>query len=184
MSEISAYINDLFEKWSDMEDADKLVVGASGILIIGGALISLFTRNGSVFLGGAVVSILLIIIRYVTKDTDVSPTRKNLAAQQAPQKLSPYSTVTSSADFSYEKRRDADFTYGGGELGAPIGRMEDKGPVKTFNGLVTMEEARKYPLMHRHPEVDVRTEPLDDRIRWATTDPLGPYTGQTVTGFW
>lgn len=155
-------------KWDDLEDVDKFVVAASATLTLGGAIAALVSGKPAIFVAGAGMSVAIVGARWVTRDdSDPAPP------------VPPAPPVTSAPP-----RRAEDYTYGGGGLGAPIGRMEDKGPVRTFNGLPTVGEAKNFPLMHRVPDADIRTEPLDDRIRWATSGPLGPYTGQTVTGFW
>ena len=166
---MESFIDDAKEKWDGLEDIDKLAIGGAGVLILGGALISLFSRSATPFLGGALVGAVLIGGRIILKPKDDPLTTER---------------VPNPSRTSVPARREIDYTYGGGELGAPIGRMVDNGPVQTFNGLVTQDEARDYPMWHRHVEVDVRTDPLDDRIRWATNAPLGPYRGSTVTGFW
>lgn len=180
---MESWIDDAKTKWNEFEDVDKFIIGSAGVLTIGGALISLFSGNGSAFLGGAGISAVLVVVRAVTKDKggdDPIPTSSTRYQNQA--KGSNFRLSSRMPEQS--PRRTVDYTYGGGELGAPIGEMVDNGPVTTFNGLVSKDEAKDFPMWHRHVEVDVRTEPLDDRIRWATNDPLGPYRGSTVTGFW
>ena len=163
--------------WDDLEDVDKFVVASSVVLTVGGAVVSLLTGKPAVFAAGAGISAVLVGARWVTKNPDADDTPPHDAAP-AP------APAQATRSPGLLPRRDVDYTYGGGELGAPIGRMVDSGPVRTFNGLPTAAEASHFPLMHRVPDADIRTEPLDDRIRWATSGPLGPYTGQTVTGFW
>jgi len=175
---MESFVDDVKSKWEDLEDVDKFIVAGSGVLTIGGALVSLISRDGSAFLGGAAVSAALVIMRFVTKDDkDDQP-----VVTAEPKKQGGFRVSSRMPENS--PRRTVDYTYGGGELGAPIGEMVDDGPVTTFKGLVSREEAKDFPMWHRHVEVDVRTEPMDDRIRWATNDPLGPYRGSTVTGFW
>jgi hypothetical protein len=173
---MESWTDDAKTKWSNLEDIDKFVVGSSVILTVGGAIVGLLMGKPAVFAAGAGISAVLVGVRWATKgDDDDHP---NVHTHHAP------AQTRTTRSPGLMPRRDVDYTYGGGELGAPIGRMVDTGPVRTFNGLPSMEDAKNFPLMHRVPDADIRTEPLDDRIRWATTGPLGPYTGQTVTGFW
>jgi len=175
---MESWIDDTKSKWTDLSEIDKFVVGSAVTLTIGGGIVALFTGKPAVFAAGAGISAVLVGVRWVTKDEEETPVPASAQARgranKVPMPRSP----------GLMPRRDADYTYGGGELGAPIGRMEDTGPVRTFNGLPSMEDAKNFPLMHRVPDADIRTEPLDDRIRWATSGSLGPYHGQTVTGFW
>jgi hypothetical protein len=175
MESWSSWIDDVKNKWTDLPEIDKFIVGGATTLTVGGAIVALITGKPEIFAAGAGISAALVLVRVVTKDdSEESPAQVRGIANKVPMPKSP----------GLMPRRDVDYTYGGGELGAPIGRMEDTGPVRTFNGLPSREDAKHFPLMHRVPDADIRTEPLDDRIRWATSDPLGPYTGQTVTGFW
>ena len=177
MEGFDSWTDDAKDKWEELEDTDKFVVGSAGVLTVGGAIVALFSGKPAIFAAGAGISAALVLVRYATRDKDHPIIYKELARQTS-------SSHGKGRSPALQPRRDVDYSYGGGELGAPIGRMEDTGPVRTFNGLPTMEEAQNFPLMHRIPTADIRTEPLDDRIRWATSGPLGPYTGQTVTGFW
>lgn len=169
----SPWVDNIKDKWADLEDIDKFVVGSSVILTVGGAILGLAMGKPAVFAAGAGVSAVMVGVRWATRG-DASP----------PTPPAPPAVRRATSSPGLAARREVDYSYGGGELGAPIGRMTDTGPVHTFNGLPSMEDAKGFPLMHRVPDADIRTEPLDDRIRWATTGPLGPYTGQTVTGFW
>ncbi|MDR3542364.1 MAG: hypothetical protein P4L69_15595 [Desulfosporosinus sp.] len=175
---MDSWIDDGKTKWGELSDTDKFVVGSAATLTIGGAILALVTGRASIFAAGAGISATLIVVRLATKggNDDQVGSSRFVPATRSP--------LAGKRSAGLEPRRSVDFTYGGGELGAPVGRMEDNGPVQTFNGLPTLEDAKNFPMMHRIPEVDVRTEPLDDRIRYANTSPLGPYTGQTVTGFW
>lgn len=172
---MESWVDDAKGKWDDLEDVDKFIVVSSAVLTVGGGIVGLVTGKPAIFAAGAGISVVLVGARWATKDEDIV-VQSSLPAP-AMKRAGPRSP-------GLLPRRDVDYSYGGGELGAPIGRMVDNGPVRTFNGLPTVEEASGFPLMHRVPDADIRTEPLDDRIRWATTGPLGPYTGQTVTGFW
>jgi len=174
---MESWFDDAKAKWTDLEDVDKFIVGSAAVLTVGGGVVALFTGKPAVFAAGAGISAVLVGVRWVTKKDDAPVTPAAQVRGRANRPPIPRSP-------GLMPRRSVDYTYGGGELGAPIGRMEDTGPVRTFNGLPSMEDAKNFPLMHRVPDADIRTEPLDDRIRWATTGPLGPYTGQTVTGFW
>lgn len=178
MDEAKSFVEDMRKKWDELEDVDKFVAGSAAVLTIGGAVLGLAMGKPAVFAAGAGVSAVIVGVRWATMDSQTPPP-ESLTNPTPPPKAYSYSRSP-----ALMPRRDVDYTYAGGDIGAPIGRVEDNGPVQTFNGVPTVEEARNFPIMHRVPNADMRTEPLDDRIRFANTPPEGPYTGQTVTGFW
>lgn len=151
------YADELKERWGQLEDTDKLAIGGAGILTLAGVVISLFTRSAVPFLGGAAGGALLVGARIITKQ-DAKPQQ-----QQESQPVRP----------SKAAQND--------RLGAPAVSMQYAGPVQTFNGLVSEEEARNFPLMHRIPEADIRTDPLNESI---APTPDAPHAAQSVTDFW
>ena len=150
------YVNELKEKWGQLEDTDKLVIGGAGILTLAGVVVAVFTRSAVPFLGGAAGGALLVGARIITKQEQAKPQQQQVPVQ-------PSKAVQND------------------RLGAPAVSMQYAGPVQTFNGLVSEEEARNFPVMHRIPEADLRTDPLNESI---APTPDAPHAAQSVTDIW
>ena len=156
-------MEDLKKRWDDMNETDKYVIGMGGACIVGGLLLAIAMREPLMFPAGAVIGAAVIGARIYLKQEKKPP----VVVQELP-----------------KIKRDAASYKDDDMPGAPIMSPVDRGTITTFAGPTTRSEAVKYPLMHRIREAQAWTDELDDRIRWPTTGPTGPYVGDRgIFGF-
>lgn len=155
-------------KWEGLEYTDKLVTGSAAALALGGGVVSLITWNPKTFAICASIGALSVFVRVLTKP---EPTQVATAPPSS----------SGSCTSGCKTHKTIEPAAAG--LGAPWHEPADQGVVTTFAGPVTRQEAEDVPRMWRVPVADVRTDPLDDRIRSQVVPPLGPYVGDRG-GFW
>lgn len=167
----------LVEKWKNMSAHDRMAIQFGGGCIAGGALVALALRKPWVFAVGATFGAVLIgwhLYQYTTDPVKAS----------APIK---YDAVTAAAMYSEFAAKRRAMAHGAStDVGAPIIDNTTAAAVGLSSGVKTLSTVSRneYPMQNRIPDMDFWTDPLDDRIRWHTHGPIGPYVGDRgIYGF-
>lgn len=163
------------DRWNALSKDDKTYVYIGGGCLAVGTLMAVASKNAWWFALGAASGAGVIGYRIVSK-------KKNdgeVNVQDRPTPPAPASTFSRSRSGFVHPDTGNDSS-----VGAPFNPPVDTGAPRGTGDLMKRPGYGEYPLMHRVPESQFWTDETDDRIRWQSFGPQGPYVGDRgIYGF-
>lgn len=151
-----------------MKDVDSILL-AGGLLAIGGSL-SISMRQASwIVIGGIAAG---SVVGYRLYERGVERKEEELLKQEIEAVLN-LEDVTDTGPVQQEVENET--------LGAPELVPRDTGIANGGSRFLKQSETVGFPMRHRVPECDMRTDPSDSKINWYSHGPMAFYG---VNGIW